>query len=672
MMSGEFPDQLPYSSRPFHMLRRLLFSLLFVVVPLLGWGQNYTAEQYRAVELQFSADTTFSYQPRDLSLWTTFMGPDGQEIEIAGFWNGDNRFNVRFAPPTVGTWEYRTVSSDSSLSSLHDQSGTIEVTPYMGPDHFATHGRPKISNNGRFLTYADGTPYFYLGDTAWEISWKSRKEQVVKYLDDRERKGFNAIQIVVMSHQRLRKHGVRNRYNEPFFQDDNFSRINPRYFDYVDWIVDQVNDRGMIAVLVPLWAYMTELYPETGPQNKLSEQEALALGRYIGARYAGHNVLWFIGGDNSYETPARKRFWDQFAQTVDAASGRQHLMTVHPMGYAASYEYFSADTTDWLDFHAYQSSHIAGGDFTWTGAQRGYDLQPSVPILNAEATYEDIFHRFWAPGDTSSANTFRIRPVHVRQSSYESVLSGGLVGMTYGGNGIWQWSTEELPGSHNPRYRVEDAWEMPGSQDMGLLKRLMHRLDWYKLRPSQEIIVQESAPDYVPVAASQEHITAYLPAGTESVTLDLSELEPAAGYRWIDPASGDTLNDQPHLLSTKTPQPFTPPDSTDWLLAIEHAQTINPGNPSTDASFETLGNVPNPFSSTTEIRFNSEVAGTIRVTVWNLLGQKVQERIGSTQTGTTAIPVQVRQAGLYLYRAVFTSLDGRQTVRRGKMLAIPE
>jgi hypothetical protein len=621
------------------------------------------------VELSFTSDSTFRYQPQDLALQATFQGPEGQEIDIAGFWDGTNRFLVRFAPPTTGMWQYQTVSSDTTLTNLHDQTGTVEVSAYTGDDPFAIHGWLEVSDNGRFLTYEDDTPYFYLGDTAWEISWKSYKDRVTRYLDNREKKGFNAIQMVLMSHQRLQAHGVRNRYGEPFFENESFSRINPRYFDYVDWIVGEINNRGMMAVLVPLWAYMMELYPESGPRLKVSEEQALSLARYTGARYAGHNVLWLVGGDNKYDTTARKNFWDRFARVLDDASGRQHLLTVHPMGFRASYDYFSAELTNWLDFHSYQSSHIAGGNFTWRGAQRGYNLKPAVPVLNVEATYEDIHHQFWAPGDTTAANTFRIRPVHVRQASYESILSGALVGMAYGGNGIWQWNTEELPGSHNPRYTVEEAWAMPGSEDMGLLKTIMRRIKWYRLRPSQDVLVRTTSSGHIAAAVSDEKLATYLPEQTKYVTIDLSDLGPVAAYHWIDPASGDTLNSRSYTTSTAVPLAFTPPDTTDWLFTAT-ATPDRPINQSGESSFESLGNAPNPFSSTTDLRFESTVSGKIHITVWNLMGQKVEEQVVSSQSGDIRVPVQVKQSGVYVYRAVFTSVRGTRTVRRGKMMAL--
>ena len=47
-----------------------------------------------------------------------------------------------------------------------------------------------ISKNGRYLIQADGSPFFYLGDTAWELFQRLKKDEAELYLKDRAKKGF--------------------------------------------------------------------------------------------------------------------------------------------------------------------------------------------------------------------------------------------------------------------------------------------------------------------------------------------------------------------------------------------------------------------------------------------------------------------------------------------------
>ena len=52
---------------------------------------------------------------------------------------------------------------------------------------------------GRYLQYADGRPFFYLGDTAWELFHRTTREEARLYLEDRARKGFTVIQAVCLA-----------------------------------------------------------------------------------------------------------------------------------------------------------------------------------------------------------------------------------------------------------------------------------------------------------------------------------------------------------------------------------------------------------------------------------------------------------------------------------------
>ncbi len=51
----------------------------------------------------------------------------------------------------------------------------------------------RISANQRFLVHDDGTPFFYLGDTAWELFHRLTLAEAEQYLRDRAAKGFTVI-----------------------------------------------------------------------------------------------------------------------------------------------------------------------------------------------------------------------------------------------------------------------------------------------------------------------------------------------------------------------------------------------------------------------------------------------------------------------------------------------
>src|ERR1035437_9617200 len=52
----------------------------------------------------------------------------------------------------------------------------------------------RVSANGHYFVKADGTPFFWFGDTAWCIFNHPTPEDIDLYLDDRKAKGFTVIQ----------------------------------------------------------------------------------------------------------------------------------------------------------------------------------------------------------------------------------------------------------------------------------------------------------------------------------------------------------------------------------------------------------------------------------------------------------------------------------------------
>src|SRR5664279_2197427 len=70
---------------------------------------------------------------------------------------------------------------------------------WQGPSVDFKHGNLKVSENKHFLEFEDGTPFFYLGDTGWELFHRLNKEETEKYLENRRSKGFTVIQAVALA-----------------------------------------------------------------------------------------------------------------------------------------------------------------------------------------------------------------------------------------------------------------------------------------------------------------------------------------------------------------------------------------------------------------------------------------------------------------------------------------
>lgn len=107
-------------------------------------------------------------------------------------------------------------------------------------------GNLKVSDNGRFLLEEDGSPFFYLGDTAWRLLYKLDRGETDHYLADRAAKGFNVIQMVVLD----TRFGP-NQYGEHAFHDNDVTRPNEKFFEHVDYVVERCAELGMRVGMLP-------------------------------------------------------------------------------------------------------------------------------------------------------------------------------------------------------------------------------------------------------------------------------------------------------------------------------------------------------------------------------------------------------------------------------------
>ena len=130
---------------------------------------NYSVEKWLTVDIPFK--TTKSYnnvEPFYVVMDAEFIHTKTNKTYIIPcFWDGENTFKARFAPTELGSWTFTTkCETDDSLNGL---SGTVECTEYAGDLELYNHGFVKSVLGTKYFVYDDGTPFFYLGDTHWNM-----------------------------------------------------------------------------------------------------------------------------------------------------------------------------------------------------------------------------------------------------------------------------------------------------------------------------------------------------------------------------------------------------------------------------------------------------------------------------------------------------------------------
>ncbi|MCF6356728.1 MAG: glycoside hydrolase family 140 protein [Draconibacterium sp.] len=424
----------------------------------------------------------------------------------------------------------------------------------------------RVSDNNRRLVNKDGSLFFYMADTGWELFHRATKEQTEMYLKDRKAKGFNVIQAVILAE--IDGLNTPNEEGEKPFTDLNTLKPNEAYFKHVDWVIAKAEELGIYIAALPTWGDKWNLKWGKGPVIFDTPEKARKYGKYLGERYENQpNIIWVIGGDRSPDNDLHLEINRAMAEGVKEGDKGKHLMTYHPSGSVSSSRWFHNDK--WLDFNMLQSGHSVINRLVHNNIRGDYNKKPVKPCLNGEPQYEDI------PVGFKTLNE-RFVAFDVRQSAYWSVLAGAL-GHTYGNNNIWQMWTEKNSSILGARIPWYEAIHQPGALQMGFMRKLFESRPFLKMIPDQDILadVYGQNKDEIRAAKGKDgsFVIAYSPYG-KPIHLKLNKLsgETINGY-WYNPREDESIAIA-SFKNRKEVKAFDPPSSgtrTDWVLLLDDA-----------------------------------------------------------------------------------------------------
>jgi hypothetical protein len=290
------------------------------------------------------------------------------------------------------------------------------------------------------------------------------------------------------------------------------------------------------------------------------------------ARWGAYPLIWCLAGEGTMpyylsKTPkedsaSQKSGWTDVARYVREIDPYHHPITIHPSSTARD----SVDDPAVLDFDMMQTGHSDRESYanTVNKVVEGVARSPEMPTLVGEACYEGIL-------DENRQEVSRF-------IFWASILSGAG-GHTYGANGIWQVNTAEQPYGPSPHGRswAGPAWDvaaqLPGSLQVGLGKKLLATLPWWRFEPHPEWIEPHwSKENYqLPYAAGipGEVRVVFMPQmwdppkirGLESgITYRVSLFDPRTGEkRDFGEASGDAQGAWPLPI---------PPTFEQWVVVM--------------------------------------------------------------------------------------------------------
>ncbi len=447
-----------------------------------------------------------------------------------------------------------------------------------------------VSADGRYLTADDGKPFFYLGDTAWELFHRCDREEAERYLADRAAKGFTVIQAVAIAE--MDGHKTPNAYGHLPLVDLDPARPDVKdgaandYWDHVDFIVERANALGLTIGFLPTWGrYWHDKVRDGKPLFNAANAETY--GAWLGRRYGDKGVVWILGGDRSVENDVQKAVIEAMARGLHQGDGGKRLITFHPTGAQGSSKWFHK--SEWLSFNMRQNGHQTDYTGTYDHTRPDYDLQPPKPVIDGEPLYEGHPIAFKADRNGHSI------AADVRRPFYWDVFSGAC-GHTYGHHSVWQmWRPGRDP-INAPLLPWTDALDAPGAGQMRHGRRLVESRPMTARVPDDSVIVVDRVPTSVPGAGRYRFVATrdrdgsfamvYAPVG-RPFSVHVKDAVKAGKVRawWFDPRTGraEDLGE----FANEGDRRFVPPapgEPLDWVLVLDDASKGYgpPGTPTAD------------------------------------------------------------------------------------------
>ena len=574
-------------------------------------------------ELTFVALNTYANPYTDVSMWIDLAGP-GFHKRVFGFWDGGQTFHVRLAATAGGTWTWKSGSSpvDSGLAGKTGSFTAVEWTEAEKEQNPLRRGFIRATPNRHALEYADGTPFFAIGDTWYSLGtnrfrwYDDDKERPIgpdagfkDYVRYRKAQGYNSLNVIaafpnwmtddkpwhiVMDDSakttvrsawlEFGTGSAKNMDNEggrPFFfpgkvpgyamQFPNVDSINPEYFKYLDRKIDYLNANGFIPFIevsrrdAGLCWYKYYGWPDS----------YVRFIQYIFARYQSNNaVLSPIHLDIIDETVSPDDYTEAIRLVVKNFGPPPFGTLLSANANPSTLENWGENS--WVTLH--QIGNMREHDNYWYLTEI-FNLKMPKPALNGEpyyAGYRDARgpgaanYTRGAPGGSEKDNAF------VRSGMYGSFLSGGLAGHVYGAEGIWGADIEPAAPVH-----MWDAFQWGSGAQMQYLKTFAFSIGrrYQDLVPLADLVSPDKTREtlayvgwaYCARTEDKSIFLAYFEEGCPRSQIRGARLNSLYRAQWFDPRNGawqDAGDGTLHANKIGIIELPNPPDARDWGLKL--------------------------------------------------------------------------------------------------------
>jgi hypothetical protein len=580
-----------------------IFSVLFVSVDLniLKAANTSDVHVWEMKQISLKAEKDYENCYTDVTCWIELKGPNFSK-RIYGFWDGGRDFLVRIVATEPGNWQWTSGSNQPDDNGLNNHSGEFTAVDWSEEEKQQNpnrHGFVRPTPNGHALQYADGTPFFMIGDTwlagtTWRLPFRGVTpaknytpgpgigfEDAVAY---RKKQGFNSASMIAcfpnwesdcnpstyadssglylrnawekfdyfVDGDELTAKNMRDEYgNRPFQMSDehkgvaDFDRINPEYFQSLDKKMQYLSEQGFVPLLETI---RRDNCPAWKAYFDFNESFARYV-QYLISRYGAYNML-FSGIHLDWIPKEYSLTADEFNEALiyhlkkygPLPFGQPHTTLINNSTYL---QFGHNQSCPWLTMHSVgnkpRDHRVAETIETL------FKLEPPYPAINFEPYYTGWNHEINMPnGERPPADSTRDN-YFSRAQMYGSVLSGALSGHVHG-TAAYDVTTTGEPAGTRPHFW--DALKYESARYMQHLAAfILSEGDKYQqLQLGSENIHPQKAPHSPPMGldgwsymmCTPEKDFAMLYFENQAVLPTLSDFKPDSSYRiqWFNPKTG--------------------------------------------------------------------------------------------------------------------------------------
>ncbi len=584
--------------------------------------QTLFAETWRAVELSFESKKAYADPFGDVTLDLLLYG-DGRLYTVPGFWDGSNTWRVRFVCPAAGTWQCKTVCSDETNAALHGRTAQVECAAYTGDLDIFKHGFVTTRYGEKYLTYEDGKPFYYLGDTHWGLM--NEPADVVSVISaKRAGQGFTVYQSEPLdcAMNNAVTENVDDRSLEDFrVLDEKFAVIseaglthaNSQFFWPLSGMSRLIDNHGGWTE-PKLTGYLGTKKVQMPDLSDEAKAYLEKLSRYWVARYSAYPVIWTLGQEvdnDPYQNETSK--WNAInnpykyvAEYLNKYDPYDHPVTAHQESTGDTVAYGNGLGTGEVRMIYYLNG--APSAFRKVAAHTMYAAQwhPKNDKRDDYVSAKD----FWYNGQGKPVINYEGRYCYLwtknfgaRCQGWASFLSG-MSGASWGAHPTWLFnSSADMYGDTDDSVdlvRVEEkkeiTWEtaldMPSSYQLGYMRSFMEGLEWYNLIPRFNnwayFVPSSNVYSYCASNKKNTEMVVYFYSFTDETVAERVNTRNNGGiltgtvgslvpfgkytYKWFDPISGKYSAEGTFRASALgTWYAGMRPNDTDYVLLIQKA-----------------------------------------------------------------------------------------------------